>query len=190
MLSNMESSRAQRPDDPGSVLAVAAEARQRLAAGLRLPAGLLPALAVTVAIQVGTAAYGIADQTTEGGAVALAGMALLLTVAALALHQFRRINGVRVDALASQIVLGSRATAATAYLSALTAATWAAFESRWWLVAGAAIAGGAGYSLGALRWWHAYRHDPAAHTGGATPSFLVVLAVLVLLGLLALMFTG
>ena len=177
----------QNPDDPSSVLDAADHARQRLAAGLRLPTGLHPALAAAVAVQVGTAAYGIATQTVAGLAVALAGVAVFLGVAALALFQFRRINGVRVDGLASQIVLGTGATSTLVYMVAFGAATWAAFESRWWLVAAAAVAGGVGYAFGALRWWHAYQDDPAAHTGGASPRVLAMLAVLACLGLVALM---
>ena len=141
----MENDAAQRnPDDPRSELAVADQARERLAAGLRLPTGLHPALAAAVAIQVGTAAYAIATQTAAGLAVALAGVAAFLGVATLALYRFRRINGVRVDGLASQIVLGTGAMSTLAYVGAFGAATWAAFESRWWLVAAAAVVGGVG----------------------------------------------
>ena len=188
MLSTMESSPVQQnPDDPSAVLDAADQARHRLAAGLRLPTGLHPALAAAVAVQVSTAAYGIATQTVAGLAVALAGVAVFLGVVALALHQFRRINGVRVDGLTSQIVLGTGATSTLVYAGAFGAATWAAFGSRWWLVAAAAVAGGVGYAFDALRWWHAYRHDPTAHAGGASPR---VLAVLACLGLVALMVVG
>jgi len=180
----------QDPDDPRSALAEADRARQRLAAGLRLPTGLHPALAAAVAVQVGTAAYGIAAQTAAGLVVALAGAAVFLGVAALALHQFRRVNGVRVDGLASQIVLGAGAMSTLVYMGAFVAATWAAFESRWWLVAATAAAGGVGYAFCALRWWHTYRQDPAAHAGGASPRVLGVLAVLACLGLVALVATG
>jgi len=180
----------QNPDDPRSVLAVADQARQRLAAGLRLPAGLHPALAAAVAIQIGAAAYGIANHTTAGLAVALAGVAIFMGVAALTLYRFQRINGVRVDGLTSQIVLGTGLTSTLAYVGAFGAATWAAFESRWWLVAAAAVAGGVGYAFGTLRWWHAYRHDPAAHAGGVSPRMLAALAVLACLGLVALLVAG
>lgn len=184
----MESNSVQQnPDDPRSVLAGADQARQRLAAGLRLPTGLHPALAAAVAVQVGTAAYGIATQAAAGLAVALAGVAVFLGVAALTLYQFRRINGVRVDGLASQIVLGAGATPTLVYVGAFGAATWAAFESRWWLAAAAAVAGGVGYAFGALRWWHAYRHDPAAHAAGASPRVLAAISVLACLGLAALL---
>src|SRR5674536_109264 len=105
ILSTMENDRVQHnPDDPRSVLAGADQARQRLAAGLRLPTGLHPALAAAVAVQVGTGAYGIATQTAAGLAVALAGVAVSLGVAALTLYQFRRINGVRVYGLTGQTI--------------------------------------------------------------------------------------
>lgn len=184
----MESTpRLQNPDDPRSELAVADQARQRLADGLRLPIGTYPVLAAAVAVQVGAAAYGIAAQTTAGLAVALAGVAVLMGVAALLLYQFRRINGVRVDGLSSQIVLGTGFTSTLIYLGAFGAATWAAFESRWWLVAAASVAAGIGYAFGTLRWWHAYRRDPTAHAGGVSPRALAALAVLACLGLVALL---
>ena len=179
----------QDPDDPRSVLAAADQARQRLAAGLRCP-GLHPALAAAVAVQLGTAAYGIATHTAAGLAVAMAGVAVFLGVAVLTLCQFRRVNGVRVDGLASQVVLGTGATSTLVYVGAFGAATWAAFESRWWLVGAAAVAGGVGYAFAVLRWWHAYRHDPARHAGGASPRMLAVLAVFACLGLVALLAAG
>jgi hypothetical protein len=122
--------------------------------------------------------------------VALAGVAVFLAAAGVVLHGFRRINGVRVDGLASQIVLGAGATATGAYVCAFGAATWAAFESRWWLVVAAALAGGAGYALGGRRWWHAYQQDPSAHAGGASPQVLATLAVLSCLGLVVLIVGG
>ena len=139
--------------------------RQRLATGLRLPTGLHPALATAVAVQVGTAAYGIASQTVAGLVVALAGVAVFLGVAALALYRFRRINGVRVDGLASQIVLGSGAMPTLVYVGTFLAATWAAFESRWWLVAVAAVAGGVG-----MRTASAGGGTPTAPTRSPTPA--------------------
>jgi hypothetical protein len=187
----MESNPIQpNPDDPRSMLAGADQARHRLADGLRLPTGLQPALAAAVAVQVGTAAYGIAAQTAAGLAVALAGVAVFLGVAALALHQFRRINGVRVDGLVSQIVLGTGATSTLVYMGSLGASTWAALESRWWLVAAAAVAGGIGYAFSTVRWWHAYRDDPAAHANGASPRVLAALGVIACLGLVALLVGG
>jgi hypothetical protein len=175
------------PHDARVELIAADHARERLAAGLRLPRGLHPALAVAVAAQIGTAGLGIAEQSAAGLAVLLAGLAGLLVIAALLLHRFRLINGVRVDGLASQVVLGTGTTSSLTYLSSLAAATWAAFESLWWLVAVVAVAGGVGYALGARQWWRAYRINPAAHASGASPRQLAWLAVIACLGLAALL---
>ena len=169
---------------------MADDARRRLTTGLRLPAGFYPVLAAGIAVQVGAAAYGIAAQTVTGLAVALAGVAVFLGVAALLLHRFSRINGVRVDGLASQVVLAAGAGASLVYLGALAVGIWAAFDSRWWLVAVAAVVGGVGCALGARHWWHAYRHDPAAHARGASPRVLGVLAVVACLGCAALLVLG
>jgi hypothetical protein len=184
----MESSRD--ADDARAELAVADEARRRLTTGLRLPVGFYPALAGGIAVQVGAAAYGIAAQTVTGVAVALAGAAVFLAVAALTLHRFSRINGVRVDGLASQVVLAAGAGASVVYLGALAVGIVAAFDSRWWLVAAASVVAGVGCALGARHWWHSYQHDPAAHTRGASPRTLALLAVVTCLGCAALLVLG
>lgn len=167
----------QHSDDPSSVLAEAGRARDRLAHSLRLPRGFFPALALAVAVQVGAAAYGIAAQTADGLAVALAGVMVFLGCAALVLVRFRRINGVRVDGLVSTIILGTGTTSTLVYMGTFAAATWAAFGSRWWLVVTAAVVGGAGYSLSAFIWWRAYRTNPVEHAGGASPRTLALLAL-------------
>jgi hypothetical protein len=177
-------------DDPGQALAAADAVSHRLAAGLRLPTGFHPTLAAAVAIQIGTAAYGVATQSVAGLAVALTGIAVFLGVAALELHLFRRLNGVRVDGLTSQVVLGTGTLATGIYVCAFGAATWAAFESQWWLVVVAAAVGGAGYALGARQWWHAYRQDPAVHAGGVSPRMLAVLAAIACVGLVVLLVNG
>ena len=142
---------------------------------------------LAVALQIATAAWGIAEQTTTGMVVLLPGLAAFALVAGVGLHRFRRINGARVDGLASQIVLGTGPMATGAYVGALAAATWAAFESQWWLVAVAAVAGGVGYALGVRQWWRAYVGDPVGHARGASPRVLVALAVVACLGLVALL---
>lgn len=187
----MESNDPPRDSDHARAeLAAADAARDRLSGGVRLPDGLHPALAVAVALQIGTAAVGIAAQTLAGMAVVAVGLLLFLGVAAWALLSFRRVNGVRVDGFASQIVLGTGATASTAYVGAFVAATWAAFESQWWLVLVASVAGGVGYALGARQWWRAYRGDPAAHAGGSTPLVLALLAASAVVGLVVLVVVG
>ena len=183
----MESSSV--PHDPSQArtdLAAADVARERMTKRLRLPVGLHPVLAVAIAIQIGTAAVGIARQTDAGMVVAGIGLVVLLVVTAWALLRFRQINGVRVDGFASQIVLGTGVTATTAYVAAFVVATWAAFESTWWLVAIAAVVGGVGYAWGARQWWSAFRADPASHAGGASPRVLALLAATACLGLAVL----
>jgi len=187
----MESATSPRdPHDARVELMTADQVRERLTAGLTLPRGLHLALAVAVAAQIATAGFGIAEQSAAGLGVFLAGLAGLLVIAAWSLHRFRLLNGVRVDGLASQIVLGTGTTSQLAYLSSLAAATWAAFESLWWLVAVVAVAGGVGYSLGARQWWRAYRNNPAGHASGASPRVLALLAVIACLGLAALLVGG
>jgi len=178
------------PDDARSALSVADQSARRLTAGLRLPTGLYPALAGAVALQIGTAAYGIAEQSAAGLAVLLTGSAVFLLVAALELHRFRRVNGVRVDGLASRVVLATGPISTPAYLGALAVATWSAFASLWWLVAVAALAGGCGYALGVRQWWSAYRDEPVTHARGASPRLLAGLGVLACLGLTVLLVTG
>lgn len=169
---------------------MADQARRQLTSGLRLSAGHYLVLATAVAVQIGTAAYGIAAQTVAGLAVVLADLAVFLGVAALMLHRFRRINGVRVGGLTSQILFAAGASASLGYLGAFAAGIWAAFYSLWWLVAMAAVAGGIGCALGARHWWQVYRHDPAAQARGASPRQLGAFAVLACLGFAALVLFG
>ena len=149
-----------------------------------------PALACAVAVQIGTAAVGIAEQKAAGFGLLLAGLGVFLVVAAWLLHRFRRMNGVRVDGLAGRVVLGTGTTSSVAYLGGFAAATWAAFESQWWLVCLAGVIGGAGYALGARQWWDAYRADPATHARGASPYLLAVLALVAGLGFVVLLVVG
>ena len=184
MLSNMES------DDARSDLAAAELARDRLTGRLELPRGLHLALAGAVAVQIGTAAIGIAAQTAVGLGLLLAGLMVFLAVVTWLLHRFRRINGVRVDGLTGRVVLGTGTTSSVAFMGSFAAATWAAFESQWWLVGLAAVVGGVGYALGARQWWDAYRADPATHARGASPQMLTVLALVAALGFVVLMVVG
>jgi hypothetical protein len=174
------------PDDARVQLDVADQARERLTTGLRLPGWFFPTLATAVAVQVAAAAVGIALQSVAGLALVLAGLVAFMFVAALEVRQFHRHNGVRVDGLTSQIVLGTGGTSTLAYLGAFALATVAAFQSVWWLVAVSAVAGGAGYSFGVRQWWQAYRRDPADHASGPSARLLAVFVVLAVLGVVAL----
>jgi hypothetical protein len=174
------------PEDARSALDTADRARRRLASGLRRPGWLLPGLALAVAAQVATAAWGIAQQTVTGLLVVVSGLAVFLVVGVVALRQFHRSNGVRIDGLTSQVVLGTGGTSTLAYVGAFAIATVAAFESLWWLVALASLAAGVGYALGVHHWWNAYRRDPATHASGPSLRFLAAFAVLAGLGVAVL----
>ncbi|USQ77387.1 hypothetical protein [Ornithinimicrobium cryptoxanthini] len=178
------------PEHARSMLAAADQSRSQLIDSLRLPGELHVALALGVAVQVGTAAYGISQQTAGGLAVVLTGMAVFGLVAAFILHRFRRVNGARVDGLSSQVLLGSGTLISLLYLGSLGAAIWAAFESAWWLVTVSAVVGGASYAVGVREWWKSYRHDPVARTRGASPRVLAGLGAVACVGLLTLLLVG
>ncbi|HEV2796754.1 MAG TPA: hypothetical protein VGV65_03970 [Nocardioides sp.] len=186
----MESMPTPDPDSMRAELAAADVARQRLSGRLRLPAGILPVLGVGIAVQIGTAAVGIARQTTAGMALVGVGLVVLLAVVAWTLLRFRQVNGVRVDGFASQVVLWTGGTATGAYVAGFVGATWAAFESVWWLVAVASVVGGVGYALAVRQWWEAFRADPASRSAGASPKVLALLAAGAVVGLAVLVATG
>ena len=82
-----------------------------------------------------------------------------------------------MDGLASTIILGTGTTSTLVYMATFAAATWAAFESVWWLVVAAALVGGAAYAFSAQLWWRAYKQDPVARAGGASPLMLALFAL-------------
>ncbi len=129
----------------------------------------------------------MADQSTAGIGLAIAGLVPFALVAAVQLVRFRRLNGVWVGGLASRVVFGSDAAASTVHLLAMGAAIWAAFEERWWLVGLCAIAGGVGFALCGVRWMRSYRGDPATHSRGESVLLLVALFVPLLAGAVLLL---
>ena len=59
----MASMKSHVPSDPAAELAAAEAARQRLTGSLRLPSWFHTSLGAAVAVQVGAAAYGIAEHS-------------------------------------------------------------------------------------------------------------------------------
>jgi len=161
------------PSDPSGELAAAEVARQRLTGGLRLPSWFHTSLGVAVTIQIGAAAYGIAEQTGRGIAVAVAGCLPFVLVAWVQVARFRRLNGVRVDGFVSRAVLGTSTWAVLAEGAGLAGAVWAAMEDQAGLAGAVAVAGGAGYAAAARLWWRAYQRDPAGHARAESPATLV-----------------
>ena len=165
------------PDEAAVALLDAGSARDRLSHRLTLPSWFYSSIGAAIAVQTATLAAGVADQSSAGIGLAVAGLVPFVLVAVVQLARFRRLNGVWVGGLASRVVFGSDAAVSTAHFVGMGAAIWAAFEGRWWLVGLCAIAGGVGYALCGVRWMRSYRGDPAAHSRGESVLLLVALAV-------------
>lgn len=165
------------PDEAAAALLDAGSARDQLSHGLTLPSWFHTSIGLAVVVQTATLAVGVADQSSAGIGLAVAGLVPFVLVAVVQLVRFRRLNGVWVGGLASRVVFGSDAAASTVHLLAMGAAIWAAFEERWWLVGLCAIAGGVGYAFCGVRWMRSYRGDPAAHSRGESVLLLVALIV-------------
>ena len=177
------------PSDPAGDLAAADAARLRLTSELRLPTWFHTSLGIAVAIHIGAAAYGIADQSGSGVLIAFLGCLPFFAVAWVQVVRFRRLNGVRVAGLVSRAVLGTSTWSSLAEAAGLAGAVWAAFEGHPWLAGVAAIAGGVGYAASAHRWWLGYLKDPAGHARAESPLTLLaygavaVVAIVVLVAL-------
>lgn len=183
ILSTMETSgRRPTPDDAAAALLEATSARDQLSHQLTLPSWFYTSIGLSVVVQTASLAVGVADQSSAGIGLAVAGLVPFVLVAVVQLVRFRRLNGVWVGGLASRVVFGGDATASTVHFLGMGAAIWAAFEHRWWLVGLCAIVGGVGYALSGVRWMRSYRGDPAAHSRGESVLLLVVLVVLVMAG--------
>ena len=174
------------PSDPAGDLAAADVARQRLAASLRLPPWFHTSLGVAVAIHIGAAAYGIADQSGSGMLVLFAGCLPFVAVAWVQVVRFCRLNGVRVAGLVSRAVLGTSTWASLAEAAGLAGAAWAALEGHPWVAGLAAVAGGAGYAASAHRWWLGYQEDPAGHARAESVPTLVGYGLLAVVAIVVL----
>jgi len=178
----MESS-STTPDDAALVLDAAEASRDQLAGRLEVPPFFFTSIGAAIAVQITSAAIGIANQNARGVLLVVAGAAVFALTAALQLARFRRRNGVWLAGLASRVVLGTATTASTVYLAAMAAAVWAAFSAAWWFVVVASVVGGVGYALCGRRWLRIYRGDPEAH---GQPGSRALLALVVLAALTAL----
>jgi nitrate reductase gamma subunit len=176
-----------RPSDPAEELAAAEVARRRLTSTLRLPSWFHSSLGVAIAVQIATAAYGVAEQSGAALAVLAAGCLVFLAVAGVQVTRFRRLNGVRVDGLVSRAVLGTSTWSVMAESAGLAGAVWAAFEGQPWLAAAAAVAGGAAYAASSHLWWRRYQTDPTGHAQAESLTTLVLLGCVAVAGLVALL---
>ena len=168
-------------------LSTAAAARDLFVRNLVLPRWFHPILGAAVALQIAATAIGVAQQSLAGLILAVAGCAVLAAVATALVRDFRRRNGVRLDALTSRVILGNTDLAGSAYALAAAGAIWAQLAGHAWLVAVAAVLGGIGYAVAGRRWWRQYRvaHQPPSL--GDSRMVLAALVVVAIGGLVALM---
>lgn len=187
ILSNMASTGAPRPDEAAALLADADDSVAQWAGRLTLPPLFHTAIGAAIAVQISTAAYGIAVDSPRARLALGAGLLLFGATAVVQLLRFRARNGVWVSGLASRVVLGTGNASTTAYLLAFGAAVWAAFADRWWLVGLSAIVGGTAYTLGGRHWWRQYQGDPSTHSRSASRAFTAGAVVVALAGLVLLL---
>ena len=166
-----------------AALSDAEASRAALAEGIRTPSWFFTSMAVAIAVQIATAAAGLAEETLW---ITGAGLLVFGLVAGVQLARFRRVNGVWLGGFASRVVFGGGTAASLSYCAGLGAAIWAAYGSYWWLVALWSVAGGAAYALAGRRWLRGYRSDPARHSRGESAA-LLALMLLAAVGGLALL---
>ena len=174
------------PRDVAAELADAEAMRAQLAGSLRLPSWFHASIGAAISVQIATTTYTLA---TPGASVLVlvAGLLVFATVAAVQLARFRGLNGVWVGGLASRAVLGTSTLSSIVYAGSLAAAVWAGLAGLGWLAALAAAAGGIGYATCERRWWNAYLRDPAEHARAEPPRYLAGLAIVAVLGMVALL---
>lgn len=168
----MESIENVPPADQLAAIADAEAARDRLVNAVSLPSFFNTSIGAAVTVQIGLAAYGIADQHTRGAAIAVGGVGVFAAVGGIQLARFRRLNGVRLSGLRSWVVRGTVTASSAAYPLAFGAAVWAAFTSQWLLVALASVAGGAAYAISGRRWWRGYLGDPVKHARAESDTWM------------------
>ena len=170
--------------DASAALADAEASRAGLARGIATPSWLFTSMSVAIAAQIATTAVAFGEGAPW---LVVAGLVVFAVVAAVQLARFRRRNGVWLGGFASRVVLGTGTAASLSYAVALGAAIWAAYGSRWPLVALCSVAGGAAYALAGRRWMHAYRAAPDIHGPGESVAWLVLLVIVAVAGLVLLL---
>jgi hypothetical protein len=169
-------------NEAAGALLDAGSVRDQFSQRLALPSWFHVSIGLAIVVQTATLAVGVAEQSSAGFGLAVAGVIPFVLVAVVQLVRFRRLNGVWIGGLASRMVFGGDAAISTAHVLGMGAAIWAAFEERWWLVGACALATGGAYAFGGVRWMRSYRGDPAAHSRGESVLLLVALAVPLLAG--------
>jgi hypothetical protein len=185
MLSNMESTpRPPTAAEATAALADAEASRAGLARGIATPSWFFTSMSVAIATQIAATAVAFGAGIPW---LPVAGLVVFVAVAGVQLARFRRRNGVWLGGFASRVVLGTGMAASLSYVVALGASIWAAYGSRWALVALWSAAGGAAYALSGRRWMRAYRAEPEVHGRGESVAWLALLSVVAVAGLVLLL---
>src|SRR3954447_25793865 len=186
----MESTPRRPTAEEASAALLDAEAtRATLADHIATPSWFFVSMGVAIAAQVATVAVGLGDKHAldagEVGApwLVAAGVAGFAAVAGVPLARFRRLNGVRLGGFVSRVILGSATAASVSYPVALSAAIWAAYGERWWLVALWSSVGGAASGPSGRRGMRPSPNDPATHARGESLAWLTLITAAALGGL-------
>ena len=153
-MENMDSSAA------AAALRASERARAALAHSVEVPRGHELIIGAAVAVQIATMAIGLFVTDDWARAALVAGVALFGIAAWIEVWRFRRLNGVRLEAFARRVVLGTDPWASGAYAVSAAGAYVGAANDMWWLTACVAVAGGAAYALSGRRWMRRYRDAP------------------------------
>ena len=184
----MESNETQLTAKEASTALREAEAsRTTLAQRIATPSWFFTSIGAAITMQIATTAVRLAAPSTATLAALVIGIVVLAAVAGVQLARFRRLNGVHVQGFLSRVVLGTGALASASYALAIVAATWAAFDEHWWLVAIWSAIGGTSYALSGRRWLRVYRAEPARHAQAESAAYLAVLSAAALAGLAVLL---
>jgi hypothetical protein len=170
--------------EASAALSDAEASRAALARGIAMPSWLFSSIGAAIAAQIATTAVGFGAGAPW---LVIVGLLPFVAVAGVQLVRFRRLNGVWLGGFASRVVLGTGTIASVSCTAALGAAIWAAYGSRWWLVALCSLAGGGAYVYSGRRWLRTYRAEPAVHGRGESAAWLAALSVAAVAGLALLL---
>ncbi len=175
------------PDDAAAVLDDAERSRTTMVGELALPPHYHLWIGSAVAVQIATAAVGVAVMEPWALVLLLGGALAFGLVAGLQIKRFRQLNGVWVSGFVSRAVLGSAVTASLGYAAGLASALTAAFAGLWWLVGLCAVGGGVAYALAGRRWWRRYTQDPSGNANAESAAMMALLVLLAGVGLVLLL---
>src|SRR5690349_9127131 len=115
----MESPEVPTPAAAAAALADAESGRDRLAGQVVVPPLFLPSLGAAIAVQIATAAVGVAVMEPWAVWLLIAGVAVFVGVSAFQLIAFRRLNGIWLGGMVSKVFGGTATQATLGYCAAL-----------------------------------------------------------------------